>query len=61
MAIAIQRILVPLDFSDHAGPVLEWVTQQDGEEMRFDVEPGTSAWQRIRMWFLSLLPIEGQL
>ena len=26
MTIAIQRILVPLDFSDHAAPVLEWVT-----------------------------------
>ena len=33
MSIAIQRILVPLDFSDHAEPVLEWVThlaQQHG-------------------------------
>ena len=26
MTIAIQHILVPLDFSDHAAPVLEWVT-----------------------------------
>ncbi len=26
MTISIQRILVPLDFSDHAAPVLEWVT-----------------------------------
>jgi putative cardiolipin synthase len=41
--------------------VLEWITEQDGEEMRFDTEPNTSVWQRIGMWFLSLLPIEGQL
>ena len=26
MTISIQRILVPLDFSDHAAPVLEWVS-----------------------------------
>jgi putative cardiolipin synthase len=41
--------------------VLEWVTEQDGEEMRFDTEPNTNVWQRIGTWFLSLLPIEGQL
>ncbi len=41
--------------------VIEWVTEKDGEEVRFDTEPDTSVWQRVRTWFLSLLPIEGQL
>ncbi len=41
--------------------VIEWVTEKDGEEVRFDTEPDTSVWQRVRAWFLSLLPIEGQL
>jgi putative cardiolipin synthase len=41
--------------------VLEWVTEEDGNEVRVNTEPNSSAWQRIKMWFLSLVPIEGQL
>jgi len=31
MQIDIRRILVPLDFSEHAGPVLEWAAHLAGE------------------------------
>jgi putative cardiolipin synthase len=41
--------------------VLQWVTKQDGHEVHLDTEPDSSAWQRIWVWLLSLLPIEGQL
>ena len=40
---------------------LEWVSMENGEEVRLDTEPNTSTWRRMGVWFLSLLPIEGQL
>ena len=37
---------------------LYWTGQGGGELVRYDVEPGTSAWQRAAVWFMSLLPLE---
>ena len=37
---------------------LYWTEHRDGEVVRHDIEPGTSAWRRSAVWFLSLLPIE---
>ena len=37
---------------------LYWIGRRDGEVVRHDTEPGTSAWLRAAVWFLSLLPIE---
>jgi putative cardiolipin synthase len=39
-------------------PGIAWVARQDGEEIRYASEPMTSAWQRFKTWFYSLLPIE---
>ena len=40
---------------------LYWLEQRGDEVVRHDVEPGTSAWLRAFVWFVSLLPIEGML
>lgn len=41
-----------------ATPEIEWVTTRDGHEIRYSSEPMTNAWQRLKVWFYSLLPIE---
>ena len=43
---------------DESAPRVEWITQEDSAEVRYTSEPLTSAWQRFKVWFLSLLPIE---
>jgi cardiolipin synthase C len=43
---------------DESAPRVEWVTQEDSAEVRYTSEPLASAWQRFKVWFLSLLPIE---
>ena len=40
---------------------LEWVTIEDGQEVRFNKEPGTSAWKRFTTGFLSIIVPESQL
>ncbi len=40
---------------------LYWLTEIDGREVRFDVEPESSFWQRLWVGFIGLLPIEDQL
>jgi cardiolipin synthase C len=40
---------------------LEWVTLEDGKEVRFDVEPETSFWTRFSTDFLSIFVPESQL
>lgn len=37
---------------------IEWVGMENGREVRYSSEPMTSAWQRFKSWFYSLLPIE---
>jgi putative cardiolipin synthase len=37
---------------------LYWIEGRAGGSVRHDTDPGTSAWQRARIWFLSLLPVE---
>jgi putative cardiolipin synthase len=39
----------------------EWVSIEDGGEVRYDSDPVASLWRRLIVWFLSLLPIESQL
>jgi len=43
------------------GPVLTWHTSVDGRTVEWHYEPDTTAWQRLQMDVLSLLPIESQL
>ena len=40
---------------------LEWVTLEDGKEVRFDKEPETSFWKRFSTGFLSIFVPESQL
>lgn len=40
---------------------LVWVTEKDGEEVRYDSEPEVGFWQRFSVWFMGLLPIEKHL
>lgn len=48
---------VRLDADGH----LHWVTQQDGETLRHDAEPGVGFWKRMGVHLLSWLPIEWML
>jgi cardiolipin synthase C len=43
------------------GNRLVWMTRESGKEVRFDSEPGTNLWKRLKVRMLSLLPIEGLL
>jgi putative cardiolipin synthase len=45
---------------DDAGKLF-WVTRENGEEKRFDKEPGTTAWTRFKTRFLSIIVPEGML
>jgi len=40
---------------------LQWVTLEDGKEVRFDVEPDTGFWKRFSTDFLSIFVPESQL
>lgn len=40
---------------------LVWVTENDGEEIRYYSEPEASTWRRFSSWFMGLLPIEKHL
>jgi cardiolipin synthase C len=37
---------------------LYWTEERNGVIVQYDSEPGTSIWQRLGVWFLSMLPIE---
>jgi putative cardiolipin synthase len=43
------------------GGDLIWVTETDGEEVRYDKDPESGWWQRFQAGFIKLLPVEGQL
>jgi cardiolipin synthase C len=49
--------LTPAQETDSA-PGIEWVTTRDGQPIRYSTEPMTNAWQRFKVWFYSLFPIE---
>jgi putative cardiolipin synthase len=40
---------------------LQWVTEYDGEEVRFDTDPESTGWQRFATGFIRILPVEDQL
>jgi len=44
-----------------AGGEIEWVAQENSAEVVYRTEPHTSFWQRLRVSFLRLLPLEEQL
>jgi putative cardiolipin synthase len=40
---------------------LVWITEVDGEEVRYYSEPEVGLWRRFSTWFMGLLPIEEHL
>jgi len=40
---------------------LVWITEIDGEEVRYYSEPEVGLWRRFSIWFMGLLPIEKHL
>jgi putative cardiolipin synthase len=47
--------------SQPEGNGLEWVTEEDGREVRYYHEPETGLWRRISVWFLSMFAPEKML
>ena len=43
---------------DERGKVYWLELRDDGQTVRYDSEPGASVWQRLSVWFISLLPVE---
>jgi cardiolipin synthase C len=46
---------------DRGQPSLVWRTVEDGRAVEYDEEPARSGWQRFKVNFLSLLPLDGEL
>ena len=44
-----------------AQPVLRWIAVDDGKPVKFDHDPETSSWTRMRVELMRVLPIEDQL
>jgi putative cardiolipin synthase len=40
---------------------LQWVTAYEGEEVHFDTDPESTAWQRFVTGLIQMLPVEDQL
>jgi len=40
---------------------LVWRTQEDGKAVEYDREPARSDWQRFKVNFFSLLPLDKEL
>jgi putative cardiolipin synthase len=40
---------------------LQWVTEYEGREVRFDTDPESTPWQRFVTGFIRILPVENQL
>ena len=40
---------------------LVWITEIDGQEVRYYEDPEVGLWRRFSAWFMGLLPIEDHL
>ncbi len=49
------------DGKPDAKPVLRWIAVDDGKPVKFDHDPETSRWTRMRVDMMRALPIEDQL
>jgi putative cardiolipin synthase len=52
---------VTLDEGTTGHPQLVWKTQQDGKVMEYRKEPARNEWQRLKVKFLSALPLDKEL
>ena len=55
--------LRPMPADEYGSPqyALQWVTKENGKEVRYNSEPGTTWWQRVVTGFLSIFVIESFL
>ena len=54
------RVLLETD-AETGDERLVWITERDGEEVRYYSEPEVGLWRRFSTWFMGLLPIEKHL
>jgi putative cardiolipin synthase len=54
------RVLLEAD-KDTGRERLVWITEKNGEEVRYYSDPDVGVWRRFSAWFMSLLPIEEHL
>jgi putative cardiolipin synthase len=54
------RVLLETD-AETGDERLVWITERDGEEVRYYSEPEVGRWRRFSTWFMGLLPIEEHL
>jgi putative cardiolipin synthase len=52
------RVTLDATADGAGGPGLVWSGEDDGRSVRYTREPLASAWQRFKVWFYSLWPIE---
>jgi len=58
---AFHVVLERPDGRPDAQPVLRWIAVDDGKPVKFDHDPETSSWTRMRVELMRVLPIEDQL
>lgn len=52
---------VQLEQDDAGAERLIWMTETDGEAVRYTSDPEAGVWRRFTAWLISLLPVEAQL
>ena len=52
---------VPPEGAGKSTRKIEWIEQENGQEVHYDTEPQAGVWRRLGVWFMSWLPIESQL
>ena len=61
-AITIPANSYILRLGEHFGdPVVQWVSEEDGQRVVLDKEPGGSFWREFLVGAVSILPIDNQL
>jgi putative cardiolipin synthase len=46
---------------DEESGQLYWLTETDGQKVRYNKDPKSSFWQRFIVGFIRMLPVESQL
>ena len=54
------RVMLETD-ADSGAERLVWITEDDGEQVRYYSDPEVGLWQRFSTWLIGLLPIEKHL
>jgi putative cardiolipin synthase len=60
-ASAYRLELVPAQAAGDSSRHIEWIEQDNEQEVRHESEPNAGIWRRFGVWVLSWLPIESQL